>query len=223
MIDNKRYTGGDCWGLVAEMGGNFVGEVGGEEDDGFLGGVGADFFKSLESADVDAAWGLGEEMSGFSDGGSGGFFTFSGDNSGAAFTLGFGLFRHGAFHVGGKFDILKTDTFNVDTPFVGLCINDFADLGGDFVAFAQDFIEVEVAGDVAEGSLGEGAGCVTVVRGFEDSFLGIDDASVDDGVDINGDVVAGDDFLFRNVHRGSADVDFEHFVDVGDNNAETGG
>ncbi len=205
------------------MGGNFVGEVGGEEDDGFLGGVGADFFKSLESADVDAAWGLGEEMSGFSDGGSGGFFTFSGDNSGTAFTLGFGLFRHGAFHVGGKFDILKTDTFNVDTPFVGLCINDFADLGGDFVAFAQDFIEVEVAGDVAEGSLGEGAGCVTVVRGFEDSFLGIDDASVDDGVDINGDVVAGDNFLFWNVHRGSADVDFEHFVDIGDNNTETRG
>ncbi len=210
-------------GLVAEVGGNFVGEVSGEEDDGFLGGVGADFFKSLESTDVDAAWGLGEEMSGFSDGGSGGFFTFSGDNSGAAFTLGFGLFRHGAFHVGREFNVLEADTFDVDTPFVGLCINDFADLGRDFVAFAQDFIEVEVAGDVAESGLGESTGCVTVIRGFEDGFLRVDDASVDDGVDINSDVVAGDNFLFRNVHRGSADVDFEHFVDIGDNNTETRG
>lgn len=187
-----------------------------------MGGVGADFFESLEGADVDTAWSLGEKMGGFGDGGSSGFFAFGGDDGGTAFALGFSLFRHSAFHVGGEFDVLEADAFNVDTPFVGLGVDDFADLGGDFVTFAEDFVEVEVTGNVAEGGLGEGAGCVAVVRGFEDGFLGVDDAGIDDGVDIDGDVVAGDNFLFRDIHRGSANVNFEHFVDVRDDDTEAG-
>lgn len=203
-----------------EVRGGFVGEVGREENDGFLGGIGADFFESLKGADVNAAWGLGEEVSGFSDGGCGSFFAFSGDDGGTALALGFGLFGHGAFHVGWELNVLEADTFDVDTPFVGLSIDNFADLGGNFVALAEDFVEVEVASDVAEGGLGEGAGGVAVISGFEDGFLSVDDARIDDGVDIDGDVVAGNNFLLRNVHWGGADVDLEHFVDVGDDDAE---
>lgn len=208
--------------LVAEVGSGFVGEISGEKNDSFLGRIGADFFESLKGADVDAAWSLGEKVGGFGDGSSGGFFAFGGDDGGAAFTLGFSLFRHSTFHVGGELDVLETDAFDVNAPFVGLGVDDFADLSGDFVTFAEDFVEIEVTGDVAEGSLGKGAGCVAVVRGFEDGFLGVDDAGIDDGVNIDSDVVAGDDFLFRDIHRGGADVNFEHFVDVGDDDTEAG-
>ncbi len=202
--------------------GDFVGEVGGEKDDGFLGGVGADFFEGLEGADVDTAGGLCEHAGGFGDGGSGTFLAFGGNDSGAALALGFGLFSHGAFHVGREFDVLELDAFDVDTPFVGLSVDDFADLGGNFVAFTEDFVEVEVAGDVAEGGLGESAGGVGKISSFEDGFAGVDDAEIDNRVDVDGDVVAGDDLLFRDVHRGRADVDFDHFVDVGNDNSEAG-
>lgn len=117
---------------------------------------------------------------------------------------------------------METDAFDVDAPFVGLGVDDFANLGGDFVAFAENFVEVKVAGNVAEGGLGEGAGGVAIVRGFEDGLLGINDASIDYGVNVDGDVITGNDFLFRDVHRGSANVDFEHFVDVRDDDAEAG-
>lgn len=202
------------------MVGGFVGEVGRKEDDGLLGGVGADFLEGLEGADVDAARGLGEHVCGFGDGCGSGFLAFSGDDGGAAFAFGLGLLGHGTFHVGREFYVLETDAFDVDAPFVGLGVDDFANLGGDFVAFAENFVEVEVAGDVAKGGLGEGAGGVAIVRGFEDGLLGVDDAGIDDGVDIDGDVVAGDDFLLGDVHWGGADVDLEHFIDVRDDNAK---
>lgn len=204
------------------MRGGFVGEIGREKDDGFLGGVGTDFFERLEGADVDAAGGLGEEVGGLGDGSGSGFFAFGRNDGSAALALGLGLFGHGAFHVGGELDVLKTDAFDVDTPFVGLGVDNFADLGGNLVAFAKDLVEVEVAGDVTKGGLGESAGRVAIVCGFEDSFLSVDNAGVDDGIDIDGDVVAGDNFLFRDVHWGGADVDFKHFVDIGDDDAEAG-
>lgn len=206
--------------LAAEVRSSFVCEVGREENNSFLGRVGADFFESLESADVDAARSLSEEMGGFGDSGSGGFFAFGGNDGSATLAFGLGLLGHGAFHVGGEFDILQADAFDVDTPFVGLGVDDFADLGGDFIAFAENFVEVEVAGDVTEGGLGEGAGGIAIIRGFEDGFLGINDASIDYGVNIDGDVITSNDFLLRNVHGGSADVNFEHFVDVRDDDAE---
>ncbi len=199
-----------------------VHEVFGKENDGLLGRVGADFFESLESADVDTAGSLGEHTGGFGDGGSGGFFAFGRDDSGAAFAFGFGLLGHGAFHVGGELDILKFDIFNINTPFVGLGVDDFADLSRDFVTFAENFVEVEIAGHIAQSGLSEGASSVRVIGGFEDGFGSVDDTEVDDSVDIDGDVVASDDFLLWNVHRGGANVDFAHFVDIGNDNAKAG-
>ncbi len=161
-------------------------------------------------------------MGSFSNSSSGGFFAFGGDDSGAALAFGFGLLGHGAFHVRGELNVLKFDVFDVDTPFVGLSVDDFANLDGDFIALAKDLIKVEIASDVAESGLGESAGRVGIIRGFKNSLRGVDDAEVNDGVDIDGDVVTGDDFLLRDVHRGGADVNFCHVVDVGNDDAEAG-
>lgn len=209
-------------GILAYDFADCVGEIVWQEDNCFLGRIGTDFLEGLEGADIETARSLGEHMGSFSDSSSGGFFAFGGDDGGAAFAFGFGLFGHGAFHVRRELNVLKFNVFDIDTPFVGLGVDDFANLDGDFVALAKDLIKVEITGDVAEGGLSESAGRVGVIRGFKNSLRGVDDAEIDDSVDIDGDVVAGDDFLLRDVHRGGADVDFCHVVDVGDDDAEAG-
>lgn len=184
-------------------------------------GVGADFFESLEGANADAAWGLSEEMGGFGDGGSGGFFAFGGNDGGATLAFSFGLFGHGSFHISRKLDILELDTFDVDAPFVGLGVNDFADLSGNFVALAKDFVKVEIAGDVAESGLSESASGIAIISSFENGFASINNASVNDCIYINGDVVASDNFLLGDIHRGGANINLEHLIDIGNNDAKT--
>lgn len=199
----------------------FVSEVGRQQDDGLLGRISGNLFKSLESTDVDTTRGLSEETGSFSDGSSGGFFAFGGDDGGAAFAFGFGLLGHGAFHIGGEFDVLELDGLDIDAPFVSLSVDDGADLGGDFVALAKDFVEIKIAGDIAQGGLSEGGSGVFITGSLEDGFGGVDDARINHGVNINGNVIASDDFLLRDVHWGGADVDLDHFIDIRDNDAKT--
>ena len=61
----------------------------------------------------------------------------------------------------------------------------------------------------AQRGLGELRGLVDVVRDFDHGSIGIKHAQGDDGVDLDGDVVAGDDVLRRN---------FEHLLPEGDAN-----
>ncbi len=184
--------------------------------------VGADFFEGLEGANTDTARSLSEEVGGFGDSGSGGFFTFGGNDGGAAFAFSFGLLSHGTFHVGRKLDILELDAFDVDTPFVGLGVDDFADLDGNFVTFAEDFVKIEITGDIAKSGLSKSASGIAIVGSLEDGFASINNASINNSIHIDSDVVTGDDFLFGDIHRSGANIDFEHFVDIRDNDTKTG-
>ena len=94
----------------------------------------------MEGADIKAAGSLSEHASGFGDGSGSGLFAFGRDDGSATFAFGFGLFGHSAFHVGGEFNVLELDVLDVDAPFVGLGVDNFADLGGNFVTFAENFI-----------------------------------------------------------------------------------
>lgn len=208
--------------LTTETAEVFVGEVGGEKDDGFLRRISGNFLKSLESANVDTTRGLSEETGSFSNGSGSGLFTFGGDDGSAAFALGFGLLGHGAFHIGGEFNVLEFNRLNINAPFVGLSVDNSADLGGDFIALAEDFIEVEITSDIAQGGLSEGGSGVFIAGSFKDGFGSVDDASIDHGVDIDSDVITRDDFLLGDVHWGGADVNLDHLVNIGDNNAKTG-
>ena len=129
---------------------------------------------------------------------------------------------HGAFHVGRKLDVLEADGFDVDSPFVGLVIDDFLELFGDFVAFAEEFIEFEVAGYVAESGGGKISSCDVVVGDFEDGFSGVEDAHIDNRVNFYRNIVFCNDFLGRDVAGVGADIDFDKFFDIGENEAETG-
>ncbi len=64
----------------------------------------------------------------------------------------------------------------------------------------EEAVEVDLAEDGAEGGLGELRGLVDVVGDLNDGLGGIDDAEHDDGVDLERDIVAGDDVLRRNFH-----------------------
>ena len=70
-------------------------------------------------------------------------------------------------------------------------------------------VELHFAEYRAQGCLGELRGLVDVVRDLDYGAGGVEDAQRDDGVDLDGDVVAGDDVLRRNL---------EHFLPQGDAN-----
>ncbi len=77
----------------------------------------------------------------------------------------------------------------------------------------EEFVEVDFAEDGAQGGLGELRGLVDVVRDLDDGLDGIDDAQGDDGVDLEGDVVARDDVLRGDLHRFLAERDADDLVE----------
>ena len=90
---------------------------------------------------------------------------------GTTFTLGFGLFCHGAFHILRQFNVLNLDVFNVDAPLFRLRIHNTFDLAADFVAFAKQVVEINVASDVAQRGLRELAAGVDEILDLEHGFF----------------------------------------------------
>ncbi len=69
------------------------------------------------------------------------------------------------------------------------------------VAAGEGLVQLQIADDVAQGGGGQvlnGAHGVLYAVGVE---LGVDDLEVDDGVDLHGDVVLGDDGLGGKIHH----------------------
>src|SRR5205807_1839861 len=62
-------------------------------------------------------------------------------------------------------------------------------------------VEVDFAQHRAQGGLGKLRGLVDVIGYFDDGLGGVDNAKGDDGIDLKGDVVAGDDVLRGDLHR----------------------
>jgi hypothetical protein len=88
-------------------------------------------------------------------------------------------------------------------------------LDSDVKGFAvgEEAVEVDFAEDRAQGGLCELRGLVDVVGDFDDGLGGVDDAEGDDGVDLEGDVVAGDDVLRGDFHRLLAETDADDLVE----------
>ncbi len=79
--------------------------------------------------------------------------------------------------------------------------------------WARSLVEIDFAEDGAQGGLGELRGLVDVVGDLDDGLGGVDDAEGDDGVDLEGDVVAGDDVLRRDLHGLLAEGDANDLVE----------
>ena len=82
----------------------------------------------------------------------------------------------------------------------------------DLLAMGEQFIEFHFAKNGAQRRLGELRGLIHVVGDFDHRFVRIDDPQKDDGVDLQGDVVASDDVLRRDFERFLAERDAHHAV-----------
>jgi hypothetical protein len=152
----------------------------GLEDGGLLGGVGAE--------DGGLLFALGHE-----DGGALGALGLQ--NRLPAVALGLHLLLHGRLDVLRRQDVFELHAVDLDAPGVGGLVEDGAHLGVDDVAGGQRLVELEVADDVAQRGGGQrlhGDHRVLDAVGVE---LRVGDLVVDDGVDLHGDVVLGDDGL----------------------------
>ncbi len=64
------------------------------------------------------------------------------------------------------------------------------------------------------GVLGDG---IVIVLNFQDDVFGVYNLEVDNGVDADGEVIFGDDFLFGDIGGGDSHIDLDHPLDNGDN------
>ena len=103
-----------------------------------------------------------------------------------------------------------------------MAVDDGLDAEIELVAVGEELVKVYLSEDGAEGGLGVLAGLVDVVGDFDDGVGGVDDAEGDDGVDLEGDVVAGDDVLRWNFHGLLAEGDADDGLDGGEDEDEAG-
>ncbi len=103
-----------------------------------------------------------------------------------------------------------------------MAVDDGLDALVEVVAMGEQLVEVDLAEDGAEGGLGELRGLVDVVGDLDDGLDGVDDAEGDDGVDLEGDVVAGDDVLRRDLHGFLAERDADDLVDGAEDEDDAG-
>jgi len=189
------------------------------EDDGSV-FLDADFIEGLEVAELEGHGLGGHEGSSFNEFGGGVEFAFGVDDLGAAFTLGFGLLGHGAEHGLGHVHLLDFDGDDFDSEGGGVSVDDGLDALIELLSVGEESVEIDLAEDGAEGGLGELGGLVDIVGDFDDGLGGVDDAEGDDGVDLEGDVVAGDDVLCGDFHGLLTEGDADDLVDGADDEDE---
>src|SRR5438270_698069 len=119
----------------------------------------------------------------------------------AALALGFRLPGDGALHLFGNVDLLDFYFGDFDAPGFGVLVQDYLELGVHFFALGEDFVQFKLADDAAQRGLRELRGGVLIVLHLRERRVGVDDAEITHGVHFDGDVVAGDDILRRNVER----------------------
>jgi hypothetical protein len=135
------------------------------------------------------------------------------DDLGAGLALCLGLLGHGAEHGLGHVDLFDLDGDDFYAEGGGVAVDDGLNALVEGLAVGEELVEIDLAEDGAEGGLGELGGLVDVVCDLDDRFDGVDDAEGDDGVDLEGDVVAGDDVLRGDLHRFLTERDADDTVD----------
>src|ERR1700722_2470357 len=139
-----------------------------------------------------------------------------------AFAFGFGLLGHGAEHGLGHIDLFDFDGDDFYAEWGSVAVDDGLDADVQGFPVGEKAVEVDFAEDRTQRGLGELRGLVDVVGDFDDRFGGVDDAEGDDGVDLEGDVVAGDDVLRGDFHRLLAERDADDLVDGAEDQDDAG-
>src|SRR5207248_7417368 len=128
------------------------------------------------------------------------------DDLGTALAFRLGLLGNGALHLLRQVDLLDLDLGDLDAPRIGVGVEDRLDLLVDAIALGEQLVELCLAADAAQRGLRELGGREQEVLHVDERAIGIDHAEVNDGVDLDRDVVARDHVLRGNVERDDAQI-----------------
>src|SRR5208282_5643707 len=143
-------------------------------------------------------------------------FALGRDHLGAPFALGLGLRSDRALHVLRQVNVLELDEHDLDSPRLGLGIDDRLDARVDFVALAQELVEFGLPAYGAQRGLRELHGGEQVICHLGDCARRIDHPEVEHRTHLDGHVVLGDYVLRRDVEHYSTQIDPDHPLNQGD-------
>src|SRR5215468_9169882 len=117
-----------------------------------------------------------------------------------------GLSRHRPLHGLWDLDVLHLDHLDLDAPGFGRLVDDLAQDAVDAVALLQHLVQHMLADDVAQRGERHLVDRGAVVLHGDHGLRRVDDAEPQDGVDLDGDTVAGDRLLLLDRDRLRAQV-----------------
>lgn len=133
--------------------------------------------------------------------------SFGLEDRGALVTVGAHLLLHRVLDGGGRLDRLQLDAVDADAPLAGGLVEDSAQGRVDLLAGGQGPLQVHAADDVAERGDGELLDGLDVAGDLVRRRPGVGHLVVDDGVDVDDQVVLGDHRLGREGDDLFAEVD----------------
>ncbi len=158
---------------------------------------------------------VGEDLGGFEELLRGLLLAFGADHFRAPLALGLGLARDHPDHALVEVDVLDLDVRHLDSPRVGLRVENVLDVVVELVALGEHLVEVVLAEHRAQGRLGEFARRLLEVLHLDHRLVGLHHPEINDRVDLHRDVVARNHVLRRNVEHQRALVHAHHLLHVG--------
>src|SRR5579864_4420862 len=134
------------------------------------------------------------------------------DDLGALFAFSLGLFRHGTQHGFRQINLLYFDVRDFHAVGCGVLVQNALDAGIQFVTVRQQFVQFDFAQHRPQSGLGKLLRLPVIVLYLHHCLRGVDHAPVDHGVHFQGDVIAGDDVLWRDFKRLLAQVNPYHLL-----------
>ncbi len=192
----------------------------GQDEGGVL--LGGDGDDGLEQAQLERGGGLGHLMGGFGELLGRLEFGVGVDDAGPALAVGLGLAGHGALHRVGQGDVLDLDPVDLHAPADGGAVDHQFQALVEFLAVGQQVVQVALADDGPQGGLGHLGDGEAVVLDVDQGRGGVDDLEVDDRVDADRDVVAGDALLGRDRQGDDLQIDLVQAVHDRNDQGETG-
>src|SRR6185436_5069889 len=134
------------------------------------------------------------------------------DHLGAPQPLRLGLFGNRPHHGFIEIDILDLYGGDLDAPDVGLLIENFLDVRVKPVPFGEHLVQFVLAEHRAKRGLRQLAGRGHVIADLDDRALGIDDAEVKNGIDLDRNIVARNHVLRRHDLYHHPEIDLHHLL-----------
>src|SRR6266404_742684 len=183
----------------------------GEDDRRVL--LDTDFSERLQIPQLNAGRFGRQKMRGIHQSLRRGELAFGMNNLRAFFAFRLGLLGHRPQHGLGHIHLLDFHVGDLHAPRRGVRIADALKAQIDFVAVSQQFVEFLFAKHRAQSGLRKLRSLVGVIRDFNHGLVGIDHAQKNNRVNLQGDVVAGDDVLRRNLERFLPQRNTHHAID----------